>query len=274
MPNRLVIESGSTKADWVLLNKKKVVFETSSIGLNPKVISLEKFQNIAQSVLISMHDLEVNELYFYGSGIIGFEDKIKRIFENLLPIDKVKIQSDLMAACYASSFENKLICILGTGSYVGYFKKNKLIETRLGHGYIIGDLCSGSEFGKILVRDYLNGEAPFVIGDEIHYSTAEIKNEIYQEEFPNRFLASLFPILSRHKTTDYVKEIIHNQISLLDQKGIQSLKSTCQNICFIGGVACQLSQELDNYFGPHFKLEFIERPIEKLISYHQTKLLD
>ncbi len=272
MLTKLIIESGSTKADWVFFDSNGEIDRTTSIGLNPKVIDSEKLNGIIASILNAHADLEIDHVYFYGAGVLNYEDVIQKAFANVLPNSQIEVYSDIVAAAHASSFKNKNLCILGTGSIIASFKKNELIETRLGYGYLIGDLCSGSEFGKILIRDFLRGDLPRKIEDGIQLKRSQATSRLYQAEFPNRFLASLFPLLLKYKETDYVQELIQKQIRLLDKHGFRRLENSFQKITFVGGVAAQLKEELTDYYGKEYQIEIIERPIDKLVGFHLKNL--
>ncbi|MCB0478198.1 MAG: hypothetical protein KDC84_08545 [Crocinitomicaceae bacterium] len=270
MGNKLIIESGSTKADWVVLDENGVLNQIQSVGLNPKILTQELFKKSVEEIVQKLNAQPIEQVYFYGAGVIGLENKVKEVFKSTIPNTEVTVFSDLIAGLHVSSFDRKMICILGTGSYIGLFEQENLLESRLGHGYIIGDLCSGSEFGKIVLRDFLNGDLPVVLADEFENTPAELQKQLYQQKTPNRFLASFFPILSKHSNTEYGKQLIEEQIQLLSKKGVEPLSQNCKKITFIGGVANQLKSELTAYFGSHYEIEFVEKPIEKLVEFHQS----
>lgn len=273
MKNKLIIESGSTKADWAVIKTNGSTVQFQSIGLNPKILSKEKITSLVSSQLREFESDKTDEVFFYGAGILGFENQIEDAFLQAIPSAKVSVQSDLQAAAISSSFGEKIVCILGTGSFVGHFQERKLLCSRLGHGYIIGDVCSGSEFGKILIRDYLNEEVPNKIAAEIELSPMEIKKELYSQAFPNRFLATFFPLLCTQRKEKYIHSLIRDQIQLLEEKGISPLDpSKNLPITFVGGVAIQLKQELNTQFEQKRNVEFIERPIQKLVEFHLNDL--
>ena len=66
----LVVDSGSTKTDWIAVDKTgKVLFSTQTLGLNPQVLSSE----ILKERIVNNFDLYQNRdyitnLYFYGAG--------------------------------------------------------------------------------------------------------------------------------------------------------------------------------------------------------------
>lgn len=65
----LICDSGSTKADWCLVDKdnKRTFFATC--GMNPYNISLEAISQEIESVLMSsINPKDVHQLKFYGAG--------------------------------------------------------------------------------------------------------------------------------------------------------------------------------------------------------------
>jgi N-acetylglucosamine kinase-like BadF-type ATPase len=267
----LLIESGSTKADWIFYSDSEILFEISTIGLNPKVISKDDFNAIIKNVF-AQYSGPTDKIHFYGSGVLGKEKYVASFFTSYS--DRIEIFSDLIAASRAS-FQNseRLVCILGTGSYLGKFSGEQLLETRLGHGYIIGDICGGSEFGKILLKDYLNDNLPKSLGRGIEKSKEQVISTIYKSTNPNRALAAYFPLIVKHRQSEYCQEVIKTQISQLFDYGIRDLLSEeTKKISFIGGVGYHLKEELNTYLDLSIEFEFIDKPIAELLIYHQNNL--
>lgn len=264
----VIIESGSSKSDWIFFNDEGQLAKTEFVGLNPKVIAPEILEGIIKSILEEYKEFEIKNVYFYGAGVLNYENVIENAFIKLINDVHIEVHSDIIAAAKASSYKNKIVCILGTGSVMATFKKEEIQEIRLGHGYIIGDICSGAEFGKIMLRDYLNNDLPSKIQDDLLSNHPEAISNLYQYDFPNKYLASLFPILINNKDTDYVKNLIQNQIKLLINKGLVKLKGNYKKITFVGGVAFQIKDELMDLFSPKFEIEVIEKPAKNLLAHH------
>ena len=65
-----IVDSGSTKSDWVILDDfKKVFLKTETIGFNPNFINRELIAPEIQknSNLISVKN-SITKVFFYGSG--------------------------------------------------------------------------------------------------------------------------------------------------------------------------------------------------------------
>ena len=78
----LVVDSGSTKTDWIALDKDgNEIFSTQTLGLNPQMLSNEILnERIKNNFDIFKNRKSVNKLFFYGAGC-GVEDTQNRILK-------------------------------------------------------------------------------------------------------------------------------------------------------------------------------------------------
>src|SRR6476660_9254437 len=96
---KLLVDSGSTKADWISIDDSgKVLFTTQTLGLNPEV--LDKDQILARlddKFDISHNRKSVTHLYFYGAGC--GTDRMKNflgdVFREYFPHGVVAVQEDI-----------------------------------------------------------------------------------------------------------------------------------------------------------------------------------
>jgi N-acetylglucosamine kinase-like BadF-type ATPase len=156
----LVVDSGSTKTDWIAVNSKgKTLFSTQTLGLNPQVLS----SAILKERIINNFDLyqnrnEVTHLYFYGAGcgVDSPQKRILRVFDEIFINSKIVIKEDTYAAVYAAADmgEKSIVCILGTGSNCTYFDGKEIEQRVTSLGYILMDEASGNFYGKQLIRSY------------------------------------------------------------------------------------------------------------------------
>ena len=67
---KLLVDSGSTKADWISIDKDgKVLFTAQTLGLNPEVLDKEEIINrLNDKFDISHNKNKVSHLFFYGAG--------------------------------------------------------------------------------------------------------------------------------------------------------------------------------------------------------------
>ena len=276
----LIADGGSTKADWIAINKdKKEEFRTRTLGLNPAIVPENELHNriINMFQLINIKD-DVTEIHFYGAGcgtpkpIEILEKILKSIFVNA----KIIIAEDMLAAVYAASGKAPaMVCILGTGSNSCYYNGTNIEMLVPSLGYILMDEASGNYFGKKLIIDYYYDKMPKKIAKEFekefNLEADYIKKNLYREPNPNMYLASFAKFMFDFKEDKYIKRII--------KKGFQEFfkfrilpynKTTETPIYFIGSIAHYFRDILEKVAKKNnLKItDVIQRPIDNLLEYH------
>ena len=281
----LIVDSGSTKTDWISVdNDGKILFSTQTLGLNPQVLS----SAILKERIINNFDLyqnreQVTHLYFYGAGC-GVESpqlRIRKVFNEIFKKADISIKEDTYAAVYAASKlgEKSIVCILGTGSNCTYFD-GKNIEQRVDSlGYVLMDEASGNFFGKQLIRSYYFNEMPSDLAKEFEkeydLSPDTIKENIYRRENPNTYLASFSRFLIKYKDNNPFQDIIKNGLKrFIDHQILQFENAHQIPIHFIGSIAFFLEKEIkDALKNDNLKMgRIVQRPIDELVTYHKRLL--
>lgn len=148
-----IADSGSTKTDWVILNNDLTEdFRTNTIGFNPyhidaPAIEAEMMKNEELKVISD----KITQVYFYGAGCSAdfLKETVKNGFRNFFKHAELKVDHDLLAACYAVYRGTPaIVCILGTGSNACYFDGKEVKEATPSLAYILGDEGSGNHMGK------------------------------------------------------------------------------------------------------------------------------
>ncbi len=278
----LVVDSGSTKTDWIAVDiKGKVLFSTQTLGLNPQVISSE----ILKERIINNFDLfqnkdNVTNLYFYGAGcgVKSPQSRIKNVFDAIFTNCKTIIKEDTYAAVYAASKPNEksIVCILGTGSNCTYFD-GKEIEQRVNSlGYVLMDEASGNFFGKQLIRSYYFNTMPKELAiefeNEYDLNPDKIKENIYRKENPNAYLATFSRFLIKHKDYPLFQKIIKNGLDrFISHQILQFDNAKEVPIHFIGSISFFLEDEIKNALKSNGLLmgRIIQRPIDGLLKFHK-----
>ncbi|OYQ47397.1 BadF/BadG/BcrA/BcrD ATPase family protein [Flavobacterium aurantiibacter] len=278
---KLLVDSGSTKADWIAIDDNgKVVFTTQSLGLNPEVLTKEEVvERLNDRFDISHNKNNVTHLYFYGAGC--GTDRMKNyladVFTKYFPKAYISVQEDTYAAVYATTpkGEKAVVCILGTGSNCSYFDGNVLHQKVQSLGYIAMDDCSGNRFGRYLLRGYFFNKMPSLLAKEFEkeYNVDPdfIKHNLYKEPNPNAYLATFAKFLIKHKNSDFCQELIHAEMEKFVEFYILQYEEAKQYpIHFIGSIAFYLRDELEATLNKHgLKLgNVLRRPIDGLIQYH------
>jgi N-acetylglucosamine kinase-like BadF-type ATPase len=195
---KLIVDSGSTKTDWALLNRKDgTCIRFTSAGYNPNYITQEYMINDINSALPPELNInKVNEIYFYGAGVtelqFGFiRETLLRVFSCA---EHIFVSMDLLGAARALlGHEAGFAVILGTGTNSCLYDGESVIRNIDSLGFILGDEGSGAYIGKQLICDYIRGNMPgkthALVKEYIRLSGDELIDEIYTKPFPNRFCA-------------------------------------------------------------------------------------
>ena len=278
---KLLVDSGSTKADWIAIdNAGKVIFTTQSLGLNPEVLNKDEIiSRLNDKFDISHNKLQVSHLYFYGAGCGTDRMKIflTDVFQKYFTKAHISVQEDTYAAVYATTPKNQkaIVCILGTGSNASYFDGVVLHQKVQSLGYIAMDDCSGNRFGRHLLRGYYFNQMPAHLAtefeEEYNLDADYIKHNLYKEPNPNAYLATFAKFLIKHKDDDFCKNLIKNELNDFVENYIKQFDNYNNvPVHFIGSIAFYLKEELKQ------KLEknnitlgnVLRRPIDGLIAYH------
>jgi N-acetylglucosamine kinase-like BadF-type ATPase len=278
---KLLVDSGSTKADWIAINDAgKVLFTTQSLGLNPEVLNKEEIiSRLNERFDISHNAKEVDNLFFYGAGCgtDRMKNFLTEVFQNYFPNAKVTVHEDTYAAVYATTPKNEkaIVCILGTGSNCSYFDGTVLHQKVQSLGYIAMDDCSGNRFGRHLLRGYYFNKMPPDLAKEFettyNVQPDPVKNNLYKEPNPNAYLATFAKFLIKHKDTDFCKKYIFEEMESFVENYIKQFNNYQEvPVHFIGSIAFYLKEELEEVLSKH-KIKIgnvLRRPIDGLIEYH------
>ncbi len=278
---KLLVDSGSTKADWIAIDDTgKVLFTTQTLGLNPEV--LDKSEIIAR--LDDKFDIEHNKekvthLYFYGAGCgtDRMKDFLAVVFKEYFINALVSVHEDTFAAVYATTPKDKkaIVCIVGTGSNCSYFDGKVLHQKVQSLGYIVMDDGSGNRFGRHLLREYYFNSMPPVLAKEfaLEYNLDAdfIKANLYKESNPNAYLATFAKFIIKHKDNEFCKKIIRKELKLFVKNYIMQFDN-CKEVPvhFVGSIAFYLKDELEEILKKYDinMGNVLRRPIDGLIAYH------
>lgn len=279
----LIADGGSTKADWILLDKEgEQVFKTRTGGLNPAVFSedLMKARLNDNEDLYSVKD-KVSNVYFYGAGC-GTEKPtalLKSIFESFFDNAEVDVKEDTYAAAYAVTSEPGIVCILGTGSNSCYFDGENVDVRIPSLGYVLMDEASGNYFGKKLLRDYYYGKMPSDIAkmfeEQFNVDADHIKKHLYKMDNPNTYLATFAEFLLRNERNVYFNRVLHKGMKDFFKNRILPYKESQDvPIHFVGSIAYFSSDIIKDVARFHLLKvgNIVRRPIDGLIDYHKKQI--
>lgn len=278
---KLLVDSGSTKADWIAIDDSgKVLFTTQTLGLNPEVLSKEQvISRLEDKFDISHNKEKATQLYFYGAGCgtDRMKDFLTEVFQEYFKNAEVKVYEDTYAAVFATTpkDEKAIVCILGTGSNCSYFDGTLLHQKVQSLGYIAMDDGSGNRFGRHLLRGYyFNKMPPNMVKEfekEFNVEADFIKNKLYKEPNPNAYLATFAKFLIKHKDEEFCKKIIKKELkSFVKNYVMQYENHKNVPVHFVGSIAFYLKDEIEATLTKYgYKMgNALRRPIDGLIAYH------
>ena len=283
----LVVDSGSTKTDWIALDDNgKEIFSTQTLGLNPQMLSNEILnERIKNNFDIYKNRKLVSKLFFYGAGcgVESTQNRILKVFKSIFENSDFDIKEDTYAAVFSAVDKGtpSIVNIIGTGSNCSYYDGEKVIQKVQSLGYVLMDYASGNYYGKYLIRAYYFNKMPEYLrkefADSYDLSPNTIKNKLYREENPNTYLASFAKFLIDNKSNEYFKEIIFKGLErFIDYQILQYDNFSNVDIHYVGSIAFYLRDEITK-IGKKYNLKtgkFIQRPITGLVDYHKRNILN
>ncbi|OYU84195.1 MAG: N-acetylglucosamine kinase [Flavobacterium sp. BFFFF2] len=278
---KLLVDSGSTKADWIAIDDSgKVLFTTQSLGLNPEVLETDEIiERLEERFDISHNKDKATHLYFYGAGCgtDRMKNYLLEVFKNYFTNAEVFVHEDTYAAVYATTPRETaaIVCILGTGSNCSYYDGTELHQKVQSLGYIAMDDCSGNRFGRHLLRGYYFNKMPKdlvkAFEAEFDLDPDVIKNHLYKEPNPNAYLATFAKFLITHKNDPFCHAYIMAEMEDFVENYIKQFYNYREvPVHFVGSIAFYLKDELEMVLQKHgIQIgNVLRRPIDGLIAYH------
>lgn len=278
---KLLVDSGSTKADWIAIDDNgKVLFTTQSLGLNPEVLDKDAIiERLDDKFDIEHNRMKATHVFFYGAGCgtDRMKNFLTKVFEGYFRNAQVVVHEDTYAAVYATTpkDEKAIVCILGTGSNCSYFDGKVLHQKVQSLGYIAMDDGSGNRFGRHLLRGYFFNKMPADLatefGEEYNVDADYIKENLYKEDNPNAYLATFAKFIIKHKDSEFCKKIIRKELKSFVKNYIMQYENNKEvPVHFVGSIAFYLKEELEEILKKYdIKIgNVLRRPIDGLIAYH------
>ena len=186
----LVVDSGSTKTDWIALdNKGEEIFSTQTLGLNPQMLSNEILnERIKNNFEIYKNRKSVKKLFFYGAGcgVDSTQERILKVFKSIFTNSEFDIKEDTYAAVYSAVDIGtpSIVNIIGTGSNCSYYDGKDVIQKVQSLGYVLMDYHSGQILAEANADDTLNPASltklmtSYVIGQEVKRGNISLDDQV------------------------------------------------------------------------------------------------
>jgi len=275
---KLIADSGSTKAEWCLLEggKKKIIFTQ---GISPYFLNTNQIAELlARELVPNLDRKKPAELYYYGTGCMDPKNVrlVKKAIQQVFPNAYTEVTHDLMAAARALCGNGQgIACILGTGANSCYYNGKKIVKNSPGLGFILGDEGSGAYLGRRVIQYYLyktfDDELTARFESKYGETQASILESVYKKPLPNRYLASFSLFLTENRGHYMIENIIEDGLNDFFFVHICKYReSWTLPIHFTGGVAFAY-RDVITELCKGYELELgkiIRNPMEGLIQYH------
>jgi len=279
----LIADSGSTKTDWRYLLPNGEVQAAATSGINPNYQHTTHIRQVLeQNLLPQLPGMQPQQIYFYGAGC-STEAKcgmVANALQALYPAAQIAVMSDVVAAARGTcGRELGIAGILGTGSNTCLFDGDKITQQMPCLGFTLGNEGSGSYLGKSLIRLYLNNELPAdlhqAFQENYPETPAEILQRVYNETFPNRYLASFVPFLHQQQHHAWVSQLIGEsfqeffRLTVCKYPDYEKIPTH-----FVGSIAFYFADLLtETAANAQIQIgKILQSPMAGLIRYHQQGL--
>ena len=280
-----IIESGSTKSDWVLIDDKNNQSFYKTMGFNPYFHSAEFIDSeIRQNKELFSFADKIEKIFFYGAGCSSKElnQIVEKGLSTVFTSAKILVDHDLLACAYATyDGAPGISCILGTGSNSCYFDGKSLAEEVPALGYVLGDEGSGSYFGKYLLSSYLYNKLPKEITDEFdrryNLSKDSIIDSVYKQANANVYISSFMPFVIEFKDHPFINDFIIKGLKHFLEIHVCCYKNYEKtSIHFVGSLSALLEKELNiaaQEIGVRIS-SIVQKPVGPLVEYHLNYILN
>lgn len=270
---KLIIESGSTKADWLFYKDAEIARSTTA-GINPTTNPDLNLVNINEQLV---HLEQTTDIYLYTAGAHN-PNACQRVHDWLQSKAQeatVHVYEDTLAAARASFFDQKgVVGILGTGSNSTYYDGSHLHAVLPTLGYLTSDEGGGTQLGRKVLRGYFYNQMPDEVRSyfESNYPSdrQEIVTGLYSKGHNNKFLASFASLLTDTKSSwgdNIVRESFEEYIEL---RVAPFVKQYACDFSVIGSIAYHHSAILNEVCADKgiSLREIIHKPLNRLLQYH------
>jgi N-acetylglucosamine kinase-like BadF-type ATPase len=274
----LVVDSGSTKTEWKVLENGTYGDSLFTAGINPYFLTSEEIYHLLNVELCNLSSARPDKVFFYGTGCNGeaknniVREALHRFFNSA----NIFVGSDLLGAAKSLCHDKPgIACIIGTGSNSCYYNGKEIVSNVPPLGYILGDEGGGAVLGRKLISAVLKKQVSQEVIDcffeTYGLTTSEILENVYMKPFPNRFLGNFAKFISAHIDIPQFQEIINSSFDEFIKRNVnQYPEARTLPVNFTGSIAFHFKSYLkkildENNLQPGI---ITLSPMENLVTYH------
>lgn len=276
----LIIDSGSTKMGWILLDGQEVKAHFVTKGFNPNYSDIQHLESLVETQNFASQPNKIHSIHYYGTGC-GNEQNcqlINDVFQRHFPDAEITVTHDLMAACHALlGHEKGIACILGTGSNSCVYDGNKIVERAVSLGYLVGDEGSGMHIGREVLRAYFYGFMPNDLRqsfeNQYHLELKDFIDRLYHGDQPSRYLATYARFAGEHQSHSFICDLVKGCFNTFIEAFVLRFENAnMMKVSFVGSVAFHFQNLLRESLASYGLAlgEVMSSPAEGLIRYYQS----
>lgn len=273
---RLLIDAGSTKTEWILMDGNTVKSRFQTEGFNPNYADIQTLVKTING--LSLPD-ELQSVHYYGTGCGNEQNRllINKVFQDRFPNAKIHVTHDLMAVCHAVlGHEKGIACILGTGSNSCVYDGEKIVEKAVSLGYLVGDEGSGMHIGREVVKAYFYG----FMSEDLRQKFAEtyalelpdFVHTLYHNAQPSKYLASFAQFAGENQSHPFIHAMVKRCFqSFIEAFVLRFDECKSMKVSFIGSIAFHFQGILKETLSDNGLTlgVVLQAPAEGLIRYYQ-----
>lgn len=276
---KLIAESGSTIAEWALVENDLTLEKVYTEGINP---FFQSRREISRSIRLNLPEAffkrKLEQVYFYGTGCSS-EIKKEILSASLVAQFRTPalVESDLLAAARGLfKHDPGIACILGAGSNSCFYNGDKIVKNVRPAGYILGDEGGEAVLGKLFLSDALKNIAPEsitrVFFDKFRISPENVIESVYNSSVSSRFLTTVSYFLADYLNNDYVYNLYVKNLRDFFSRCVCQYDYQNYIIRFVGSFAFKHSDILEEVADEYdITIDIIEEsPMQGLVEYHST----
>ncbi|WKK86029.2 N-acetylglucosamine kinase [Marivirga arenosa] len=279
---QLIVDSGSSKTDWRIINEDGSIQQLKTKGINPYLIPGNELLDSLKNELSEIVKIEFDIIHFYGAGCGQSKNKakIKSVLNSIFNNSKVLVEDDMLAAARASCLDQSgIVCILGTGANACFYDGKSITQKMISLGYALGDEGSGNYIGKRILKAYLENDLSEKLQTAFKNTFPEVTLEnalenIYQKPYANRYFAQFFEFVILQQKEKYCFELMTDAFQQFLEKSVLKFDHHQEYpIHFVGSVAFHANSIIRMVLNKNHLTagNFMESPIAGLTLYHKNQ---
>lgn len=277
---KLIVDAGSTKTEWVVLDGERVVERFTLGGYNPNYNDNIVLLDLLYKALPENFPA-VDAVYYYGSGCgseTNREDVAQFLRVRFEEAREVRVTHDLMAVCHALLGRQKgIACILGTGANSCCFDGHEVVGQGVSLGYLVGDEGSGCYIGRKVARAYFYDLMPLELmlsfEQTYHLGIKDFIDNVYHESGASKYLAQFAKFAGEHQQHVYMRQLVKECFEEFIQHFVLRYEE-CHSlpVSFVGSVAYYFQDLLRECLETNGLTmgTVMQSPMEGLIRYYSV----